>query len=70
MSPDDGPRGKFRHLDPPGRRPPGTLKNTRAKYVEVNLGETRAVEENAVNKAEYRVMKTRVTYFRRDNEDV
>ena len=57
----DEPLAKIRMLEAPGRRPPGRPKKTWAKNVEEDLGEAGAVEEDALDRAGWRVIMNRLT---------
>ena len=57
----DEPFGKIRLLEAPGRRPPGRPRKTWAKNIEEDLIEAGAMEEDAMNRDEWRVIINRLT---------
>ena len=58
----DEPLGKIRHLEAPGRRPPGKPKKTWEKNVEEDLREIGALEEDALDITGWRIIVSRLIF--------
>ena len=58
---EEEPLGKIQLLEAPGRRPPGRPKKTWNKNVEEDLREAGATREEALDRATWRAIMSRLT---------